>query len=107
MIKTYFPTFPYISLLLLFLYTLSPVTTTDAIIPIPPCDARIGLPGGVYTCPVANFQSSSGKDCEWHEPTDCISWGDDAGQKPSSIGPDGGGVCALYDGVNCVGEMVR
>jgi hypothetical protein len=96
-------------LLLITLTYLHPVHTSS-IIPVPPCDPRIGIPGGVYTCPLPNFQRSDTQDCTWWAPdpsTDnCVSWGDNPADRPRSIGPDGGGMCALFDGEGCKGMLV-
>jgi hypothetical protein len=97
-------------LLLLTLTHFTPVTTANEIIPIPPCDPRIGVPGGVYTCPLPNFQPSETLDCTWWDvdpSTDnCVSWEYES-DRPSSIGPDAGGMCALFDDLGCKGKLVR
>ncbi|KAH7411911.1 hypothetical protein DE146DRAFT_627929 [Phaeosphaeria sp. MPI-PUGE-AT-0046c] len=91
----------------LALFSLAAARAIEEIIPISPCDPRLGVPGAVYTCPYPAFYSTAEARCTWNQPETCISWGDDIHKKPRSVGPDPGGVCAFYDGEGCVGEVVK
>jgi hypothetical protein len=76
----------------------------EPIIPIPPCDARIGVPGGAYICPLANFTPSATQPCKWLPPAElCYTFGADASSKPHSVGPDAGGYCEFFRGTDCTG----
>jgi hypothetical protein len=79
-------------------------TSLAAIEALPPCDPDQGVPGGLYTCPSANFESSDEQPCNWYKPGTCVSWG---GVPPRSIGPDPGGICAFYDEPNCAGDVLK
>jgi hypothetical protein len=96
--------------LLLTLTSLPHLALTSSIIPILPCDPRISVSGGVYTCRLLDFQRSDTQDCEWFAPdpstSNCVSCGDDPADRPRSIGPDAGSTCALFDGVGCKGRIV-
>ena len=73
----------------------------------PLCNAKIGRPGGVYTCPGPNFTPTATEQCEWHSPPDpglssCITFAPPRAL-PQSIGPDPGGYCILFSGNECKG----
>ncbi|KAI8943417.1 hypothetical protein NX059_001429 [Plenodomus lindquistii] len=80
-----------------------------------PCPAT-GIPGGVYLCPLPNFQPSPTKPCEWRAPGQglrapdqgtCTSWGSAADARSQSIGPDMGTTCVLYASLDCSGVAVH
>lgn len=93
--------------LLIALLPLTSSRAVEEIIPISPCDPRVGVPGAVYICPYPAFASTPEAQCTWNPPETWISWGDDIHKQPRSVGPDPGGVCAFYDGEGCVGEVVK
>jgi hypothetical protein len=89
--------------LLLSLVTSSPIET---IVPIPICDARVGAPGGVYMCPAANFTATADQPCRWLPPANiCYFWASDIAHRPRSVGPDAGGYCEFFTGMDCTGEV--
>jgi hypothetical protein len=75
----------------------------------PVCNAKVGRPGGVYTCPGINFTPSATEQCKWWAPpqagrTTCISFQKELGlplSRPQSIGPDPGGYCILFQEPDC------
>ncbi|KAF1938835.1 hypothetical protein EJ02DRAFT_436812 [Clathrospora elynae] len=69
----------------------------------PSCAGAIGLPGGVYMCPLPRFKSSATKKCQWFlpNPNQCYQWGQDVGSRPQSVGPDPGGYCMVFADTEC------
>jgi hypothetical protein len=95
-------------MLFLPLFVLLPlVASEEKIQPIDVCDPRVGVPGAVYICPQPDFRRDGSKDCEWHPPDTCLQWGDDPANRPKSLGPDPGGICAFYQDTACEKEVVK
>lgn len=70
-------------------------------------NAKVGRPGGVYTCPGLNFTPTATEQCESHSTPDpgmfsCITFAPPRAL-PQSIGPDPGGYCILFSGNECKG----
>jgi hypothetical protein len=95
-------------MLFLSLLALIPfVASEEKIQPVDVCDPRLGIPGAVYTCPRTNFLPNPLKACEWHPPGKCLEWGDDPADRPKSLGPDPGGICAFYEDRACSTGAVK
>jgi hypothetical protein len=79
-------------------------TPLEPLIPIAACDPRVGVPGGAYVCPLANFTASATQPCKWVPPAEfCYTFGADVNQRPRSVGPDAGGYCEFFSGADCTG----
>jgi hypothetical protein len=63
-----------------------------------PCKLDQGVPGELYTCPLAKFEYSDEQPCTWYKPNTRVPMGS---IPLRSIGPDAGGISAFYSVEGC------